>query len=158
MKNLILIIIALVTAFSIAQSKEDMIERKNPKTLYDSSQYGFTQTVNVPTDDEYIFISGQLGAKKEEHKFSTDFRTQVKNMLQNVIHALEANNVTTNEVVKITVLIKDHSEKRLGIFTEELLKTWGKKYPASTLIPVPKLALEGMLIEVDAIAYKAKKR
>lgn len=27
--------------------------------------------------------------------------------------------------------------------------------PASTLIPVPKLALDGMLIEVDVIAFKS---
>jgi len=34
-------------------------------------------------------------------------------------------------------------------------KVWDKnQFPASTLIPVPKLALDGMLIEVDAIAFK----
>ncbi|WP_237665990.1 MULTISPECIES: RidA family protein [unclassified Vibrio] len=35
-------------------------------------------------------------------------------------------------------------------------KRWSSDtLPASTLIPVPKLALDGMLIEVDAIAFKS---
>jgi enamine deaminase RidA (YjgF/YER057c/UK114 family) len=29
---------------------------------------------------------------------------------------------------------------------------WGDKPPASTLIPVPRLALDGMLFEIDAFA------
>jgi enamine deaminase RidA (YjgF/YER057c/UK114 family) len=29
---------------------------------------------------------------------------------------------------------------------------WGDRKPASTLIPVPKLALDGMLFEIDAVA------
>jgi enamine deaminase RidA (YjgF/YER057c/UK114 family) len=36
--------------------------------------------------------------------------------------------------------------------TEEVERVWGDKKPAMTLIPVPVLALEGMLVEVDVIA------
>jgi enamine deaminase RidA (YjgF/YER057c/UK114 family) len=58
--------------------------------------------------------------------------------------------------MKITVLIVDHSLEKLKIWEEETSKVWkGKPFPAGTLIPVPKLALDGMLIEVDAIAFKA---
>ena len=41
---------------------------------------------------------------------------------------------------------------------DEIRKVWkDKPFPASTLIPVPKLAIDGMLIEVDATAFKAVK-
>ncbi len=36
--------------------------------------------------------------------------------------------------------------------TEEVERVWGNNKPAMTLIPVPALALEGMLVEIDVIA------
>jgi enamine deaminase RidA (YjgF/YER057c/UK114 family) len=36
--------------------------------------------------------------------------------------------------------------------TEEVEWVWGDKKPTMTLMPVPALALEGMLVEVDVIA------
>ncbi|KAB1154204.1 RidA family protein [Tenacibaculum aiptasiae] len=156
MKHLTLLIATFIFTSCVAQQNTTNLKRKNPKSLYNPTQYGFTQTINAPANGEYIFVSGQLGTNEELHEFSKDFRTQVKLTLQNVIHGLKANKVNTKDVVKITVLIKDHSNKRLKIWTEEMLKVWGNKYPTSTLIPVPRLALDGMLIEVDAIAYKTK--
>jgi enamine deaminase RidA (YjgF/YER057c/UK114 family) len=62
------------------------------------------------------------------------------------------------DVLKITILIVDHNQEKLKIWTEETNKIWkNDQLPASTLIPVPKLALDNMLIEVDAVAFiKAK--
>jgi enamine deaminase RidA (YjgF/YER057c/UK114 family) len=55
-------------------------------------------------------------------------------------------------VVKLTVLIVDHSEQRLGILGEELARLFGEQLkPTCTLIPVPRLALDGMLFEIDAV-------
>jgi enamine deaminase RidA (YjgF/YER057c/UK114 family) len=56
-------------------------------------------------------------------------------------------------VAKLTVLIVDHSHARLGIFGAQLQQLWGSSpTPACTLIPVPRLALDGMLFEVEAVA------
>ena len=91
-----------------------------------------------------------------EHKLSKDFRTQVKAALQNLNTVLKASDLTIDDVLKITILIVDHNEEKLKIWTEEMQKIWkNNKFPASTLIPVPKLALKGMLIEVDAVAFKS---
>jgi enamine deaminase RidA (YjgF/YER057c/UK114 family) len=36
--------------------------------------------------------------------------------------------------------------------TEAVKRTFGDALPAQTLVPVPRLALDGMLFEVDAVA------
>ncbi|MCX8523903.1 hypothetical protein OF897_08190 [Chryseobacterium formosus] len=52
-------------------------------------------------------------------------------------------------------MIVDHNQEKLKIWTEEMHKVWkNNQFPASTLIPVPELALDGMLIEVNAVAFK----
>lgn len=50
-------------------------------------------------------------------------------------------------------LAVDHSEDRLAIFGEALARAFGTgMMPACTLIPVPRLALDGMQFEVEATA------
>jgi enamine deaminase RidA (YjgF/YER057c/UK114 family) len=58
-----------------------------------------------------------------------------------------------SDVVKLTVLIVDHSEARLHTFGAELAAAFGSEHrPTCTLIPVPRLALDGMLFEIEALA------
>ena len=56
-------------------------------------------------------------------------------------------------VVKVTTLLVEHDAEKLRIITEEFYKMWpDKKFPVNTLIPVPRLAIDNMLVEIDAIA------
>ena len=83
------------------------------------------------------------------------FRTQVQNALENLTTALAAHGLRPADTLKITVLIVDHSSDKLAVWSEEMRRVWeGHPLPTSTLIPVPRLASEGMLVEVDAIAYQ----
>jgi enamine deaminase RidA (YjgF/YER057c/UK114 family) len=52
------------------------------------------------------------------------------------------------------VLVVDHNEEKLHIFGEEQDRALGADTvkPACTLIPVPRLALDGMLFEIEAVA------
>jgi len=46
-----------------------------------------------------------------------------------------------------------HTEAKLGILGEELDRMWEHQLkPTCTLIPVPRLALDEMLFEVEAVA------
>ena len=41
---------------------------------------------------------------------------------------------------------------KLGVMTQAVKRLFGDALPAQTLVPVPRLALDGMLFEVDAVA------
>jgi len=129
---------------------------KNPDSLFNPAPYGFSHVSSVKTPSEFIYISGQSGGLGKEHFLNPDFRIQVKTALENLKVILNSYQLKPENIMKITILIVDHSPEKLKIWEEEISKVWnGKPFPASTLIPVPKLALDGMLIEVDAIAFKA---
>ena len=57
-----------------------------------------------------------------------------------------------SKTLKINLLIVDHDREKFRIMTEEVARVWGDDKPAMTLIPIPALALEGMLVEIDVIA------
>lgn len=72
--------------------------------------------------------------------------------MANLLIAIEAAGGEPSQVAKLSVLIVDHSEQRLGVLGEELERAFGTEMkPACTLIPVPRLALDGMLFEIDAV-------
>lgn len=125
----------------------------NPEKLFNPTPYAFSHAAKVPANGSFIFISGQSGAD-ENHKYSSDFKTQVKYALEHLFIVLDSYDLEPENVVKITVLIVDHSADKLKIWSEEMHRVWNKKkFPTSTLIPVPRLASDGMLFEVDAVAY-----
>ena len=132
----------------------------NPKSRWRFSiRQGSTippQTV-IPTsrwlqaEHGWLFISGQ-GGETEDGQLSKDFHEQVRQAVDNLLIAIAAAGGQPSQVAKLTVLIVDHNEQRLGILGEELARAFGAQMkPACTLIPVPRLALDGMLFEVDAV-------
>jgi enamine deaminase RidA (YjgF/YER057c/UK114 family) len=141
----------------IKQNTMKTIIHKNPKTLFDPTPFAFSHSTTSEAEGKYVFISGQSGGEDLEHHLSKDFRTQVKFSLKNLETVLADYGLGVNDVLKITILIVDHDQEKLKIWTEEMHKAWkNNEFPASTLIPVPRLALDDMLIEVDAVAFSKK--
>ena len=86
-------------------------------------------------------------------RFPNDFEGQLKQAFANLRTALEAAGATPEQVVKITVLSVDHNSEKQRLISAERNALWqGDRKPASTLIPVPRLAVDGALFEIDAIA------
>ena len=142
-----------------ATKETSSIVHKNPTAIFDPTPFAFSHSATPTTaNGKYVYISGQSGGEGLNHQLSEDFRTQVQSSLQNLKIVLAEYRLEPKDVLKITILIVDHNQEKLKIWTEEANKIWkNDQLPASTLIPVPRLALDNMLIEVDAVAFiKAK--
>ncbi|WP_218182738.1 RidA family protein [Pseudomonas gingeri] len=124
----------------------------NPPGLYDPSANGYSHVAQVAAGARLVFIAGQ-GGETADGQLSADFADQVRQALANLQAALRSVGAEVGQVAKLTVLIVDHSHARLGIFGVQLQQLWGSSpTPACTLIPVPCLALDGMLFEIEAVA------
>ena len=127
----------------------------NPAGLYDPAPNGYSHLASVAGAARWLLVAGQ-GGETEDGRLVPDFRGQVRQALANLKTALASAGAGTADVAKLTVLIVDHSEERLHVFGAELQAAFGyAAKPACTLIPVPRLALDGMLFEVEAIAALA---
>jgi enamine deaminase RidA (YjgF/YER057c/UK114 family) len=127
------------------------IQRINPKELVDASHYGYAQMVVVPPGTTLVYIAGQLGEDEQGH-FAKEFAIQLKQAFANLRTALASVGATPEQVVKITILSVDHDAEKQHLISAERNALWpGEHKPASTLIPVPRLAVEGLLFEIDAV-------
>lgn len=130
----------------------EQIQRINPAGLVDPSDYGYAQITVVPPGT-LVYIAGQLGEDENGQPISDDFEAQLQRAFANLRTALQAIGASPEQVVKITLLSVDHNEEKQRLISRERNAMWkdGQK-PASTLIPVPRLAVAGMLFEIDAVA------
>lgn len=131
-----------------------LVTLSNPVGLYDPAPNGYSHVASVHGARPWLLIAGQ-GGETADGRLSPDFRTQVRQALDNLVAALASAGARPADVAKLTVLIVDHDESRLHAFGTELEASFGAHKPACTLIPVPRLALDGMLFEIEAMAALA---
>lgn len=132
-----------------------MLRFTNPAGLYDPAPNGYSHVATVDGPARLVFVAGQ-GGEDEQGRLAEDFGAQVDQALENLQIALAAGGARVRDVVKLTVLVVDHSEARLFLLSEAIKALWGEHpTPACTLIPVPRLALDGMLFEIEATAAVA---
>jgi enamine deaminase RidA (YjgF/YER057c/UK114 family) len=124
----------------------------NPEGLYDPTPNGYSHVATVGPGARLVFVAGQ-GGENEDGELSADFRLQVRQALTNLCIALAAAGAGAANIAKLTMLVVDHSEGRLHEIGSELeLALSAAPKPTCTLIPVTRLALDGMLFEVEAVA------
>jgi len=75
----------------------------------------------------------------------------VKQAYANLGAALAGIGAKPEQVAKLTVFVVNHDMSKLGVLTESVTAMFGETLPAQTLVPVPKLAVDPMLFEVEAI-------
>ena len=114
---------------------------------------GYTHVVETVGPGRTIYISGQLGMTADG-KFAGaagDFRAQAVQCFENLKSALAAVGATFEHVVKVTSYFVDIAH--ISIYLEvrdQYVDTAAP--PASTAIQIAKLAHEGALFEIEAIA------
>lgn len=123
----------------------------NPQDLYDPSPNGYSTAVITPREARVAYISGQ-GGQDSTGALSPDFALQVEQAYANLRTALDALGARPDQVAKLTVFVVDHDMSKLEVLTKSVKEMFGEALPAQTLIPVPKLAVDGMLFEVEAVA------
>jgi enamine deaminase RidA (YjgF/YER057c/UK114 family) len=127
-------------------------ELSNPAGLYDPAPNAYSHLAAVGPDVEWLFVAGQ-GGEDAQGQLSPLFAHQAAQAIANVRTALQARGADLHHIFKLTLLIADHSEEKLRQWVEQAKQAWaGDMKPICTLIPVPRLALDGMLIEIEAVA------
>ncbi|MDA7416981.1 Rid family hydrolase [Xenophilus arseniciresistens] len=124
----------------------------NPPGLYDPAPNGYSHVAMAEGALRLVHVAGQ-GGEDAGGRLPDDFDAQVAQALWNLQLALAAAGAGPEHVLKLTLLVVDHSQARLASVSGALKALWGAlPTPACTLIPVPRLALDGMLFEIDAMA------
>lgn len=120
----------------------------NPTTL--PKPRGYTHVVETTGPGRTVYIAGQLGNDRDG-RLAPDFRGQATQAFENLKAALEAVGGNIGQVVKITNYFTDIND--LATFFEvrdQYVNT--EAPPASTAVQISRLAREGALFEVEAIA------
>jgi enamine deaminase RidA (YjgF/YER057c/UK114 family) len=122
----------------------------NPPGLMDSSRF-FSQAVVAPRGTT-VHVAGQTGFRVDRSIAPTK-EGQMAQAFENVKIALEAAHARTDQVVTMNIYVVGYTEADL----EELAHCTAAYFPpdrlpASTLVPVPRLARNELLFEIDVTA------
>jgi enamine deaminase RidA (YjgF/YER057c/UK114 family) len=123
----------------------------NPSNMH--RPRGYTHAVVVDAG-RLIFIAGQVALDKEGNLVGRgDLRAQTEMALDNLVSALAAAGATPADVVKLNTYVVNYKPADYPIIREARARIFtGQDPPASTLIGVQALAVEDLLIEIEAIA------
>lgn len=125
------------------------IERLKPIDVWDSIPYKFTQAIRVRQCQDLVFIAGQTGM--DEHgKIVQGLENQIRQSFENIRRIVTGAGGTMANVIRITGYLRDMGG--LETYIRVVSDVFGDKPPAATLLEVKALALEPLLVEVDAIA------
>ncbi|MGR3435510.1 MAG: RidA family protein [Shimia sp.] len=122
----------------------------NPPALPDPSERGYSTAVVMPAGCRLAFVSGQGGFDRTG-ALPDDFAAQVDLAYQALLAAVEGLGAGPERVAKLTLYVVDHTPAKLGPLTAAVVRAFGDRLPAQTLVGVPALAVPGMLFEVEAI-------
>ena len=98
-----------------------------------------------------VYVSGQ-GAQDTQGKLvgRGDVVAQTRQVLDNMKIALAAAGGTLDDVTKVTVYLKNVDDRpKVNEVRKEYFKD---NKPASTLIEISRFAIDGMLVEIEAVA------
>ena len=120
----------------------------NPQTLVKPP--GYTHVVEATAPARLVYIAGQLGLDRDG-KLSSDFRLQAIQAFENLKAALAAVDAQFQHLVKLNSYLLD--TKYLPVF-RQVCDSYlqDRNRPASTTIAISGFALEGALLEIEAVA------
>ena len=102
--------------------------------------------------ERLVFVSGQGGTDPATGRIADDVEQQTEQCLKNVQTILEAAGSGLSHVLRCGVFLLDMGEfaKMNGVYA----RMFGDHRPARTTVGVAALPGDGLLVEIDAIAYR----
>ncbi len=124
----------------------------NPDTLL--KLRGYTHVVTITGPAKMIFISGQVAIDKEGKLVGPgDLKTQIRQASANLKAALEAAGATPADIVKTNTYIVNYKQSDYSAMREARGELFPDgEPPASTLVGVTSLAVDGLMVEMEAVA------
>lgn len=109
----------------------------------------------------FVYLSGRTATAGDDETLvgEGDIREQTRQVIRNLLSALEPVGGTIDDIVRVRVFVTPpFSREKMAQIHEARAEFFHKEhYPASTLVVVHELAREGAMIEIDADAVIAKK-
>ena len=125
------------------------IERLKPTNVWDSTPYKFSQAIRVRQSQDILFIAGQAGID-ESGQIVQGLEAQIRLSLENIRRVVSGAGGGMANVIKITGYLRDMGA--LETYTKIASEFFGNNLPAATVMQVTALALEPLLVEVEAVA------
>jgi len=98
-----------------------------------------------------LFVAGQGAADPKTGQMAEGIETQTRQTLANIKGIVEASGFSMRDVVKVSIFLKNMDDFKKA---NEVYKTFFPEDPPARTTVEAKLAAQGMLIEIDAIAYR----
>ncbi|ARU60857.1 enamine deaminase RidA [Tumebacillus avium] len=130
-------------------SSNEKVTFKNPATM--PPTFGYTHVVEARSA-RTIYVSGQVPLNKEGQLVGAgDLAAQTRQVFENIKSALEAAEVSFDDVVKLTFFVTDIAQMQA---VREVRDQYINRVnpPASSAVEVRKLIRDDMMIEIEAIA------
>ena len=127
-------------------------EYLNPKDLFHSLQYGFSQVVTT-SGGKTVHLSGQVGwDEREEMAVGSDLGAQLRQAVRNIETAMRAASGSLHDVVSMRLYIVEEKRHEMHVVSGVLKEFFPvERAPATTWIIVRGLANEEFLIEIEAV-------
>lgn len=113
-----------------------------------------TPIADAVTLGNLVFSAGQLGQNYETGEVPADMAAQTRLALENLKTALEAAGSSLGKILKVTIFVTDIS--RIGEMNQVYKEyfSFATLPPARTTVEVKGLAIPGLMIELEAVAYR----
>ncbi|MCS7007356.1 MAG: RidA family protein [Thermoleophilia bacterium] len=116
---------------------------------------GLAEPISHYTDavqaGDLLFVSGIIAVDREGRLVGgDDVVAQTRRVFASMEQVLAAAGCGFQDVVKVTIFLTDIDDRaRINPVRKEV---FGKTRPASTLVEVPRLAVEGAKVEIECVA------
>jgi len=105
-------------------------------------------------DDGTLYVGGQVGWNSDQKFESHNFIGQMEQALQNIVEVVEAAGGHATDVVRLTWFVTDKKEyaANQAQIGKAYQKTFGKHFPAMSMLVVSELIEDEALLEIEATA------